>query len=131
MRRIFLVLAIIGLFVSCDKADKISNTELVGTWKLIEVLSDPGDGSGTFHPVKSDKTITFKKDGTISSNGKLCDMSNNSDHPTSGTYSVSDMTFRSQGCADPNYEYSFKHDGEILTIYYPCIEGCVAKYKKR
>lgn len=131
MKRFVLVLATIGLFVSCNKADKISNTELIGTWRLIEVLSDPGDGSGKFLPVKSDKTITFKNDGTISSNGKLCDMSGNSDHPTSGTYSVSDMTIRSLGCADPNYDYSFKHDGNILTIYYPCIEPCIAKYKKR
>lgn len=131
MKRIVLVLAIVGLLVSCDKAEKIPNTELIGTWRLIEVLADPGDGSGTFLPVKSDKTIKFENDGTISSNGNLCNMSGNTDHFTSGTYSVSNMTFRSSGCSDPDYNYSFKHEGEILTIYYPCIEPCVAKYKKR
>src|SRR5690606_23752383 len=131
MKRILLIFAAIGLLTSCDKDKKFSNTELIGTWKLIEVLADPGDGSGTFRPLKSDKTITFEDDGIISSNGNLCDMLGNPDHPTSGTYSISDMTFRSSDCSDPDFDFSFKQDGNILTIYYPCIEPCIAKYKKR
>ena len=132
MKKIILILATIGILFSCDKDDKInSNIELIGNWRLIEVLSDPGDGSGKFHPVKSDKIISFEDDGIITSNGNLCDISINSDHPTSGTYSISDLKIKSSNCRHPNYYMSFKQQGDILIVNYPCIEGCSAKYKKQ
>ena len=37
----------------------------LGTWRLIEVRADPGDGSGTFQPVISSKTVTFETNGTM------------------------------------------------------------------
>ncbi|WP_118194163.1 lipocalin family protein [Albibacterium indicum] len=133
MKKIILTLAIIGVLASCDKNDKtVHNTELIGDWKLIEVLADPGDGSGTFTAVESDKIISFKNNGIITSNGRLCDMSMNSDSPSSGTYSIADSTFTSPDCLDPEYSnYSFEHDRDILIINYPCIEPCRAKYKKQ
>ena len=102
----------------------------MGNWKLKEVLADPGDGSGTFLPVQSNKRITFEANGVITSNGSLCDMSTAADAPTSGTYSNTNFTFNSTDCSDPNYNYSFEQTGTVLIITYPCFEPCKAKYVK-
>ena len=127
---IFLIVA--GILFSCnDDENSNLNTELIGSWKLIEVLSDPGDGSGTFHSVESKKIITFKSNGSVTSNGNLCEMSTSTDHPTSGTYSITKLTFNSSNCTNSNYNYTFKQIGNILIIYYPCFEACQAKYEKQ
>ena len=131
MKKILFILLTVGILYSCDKDDDSnSNTKLIGNWKLIEVLGDPGDGSGTFNSVESDKIITFENDGTITSNGNLCDMSINSDNQTSGTYSNSEMSFNSADCNNPDYDFTFEQNGNVLIINYPCIEPCQTKYIK-
>lgn len=70
MKKLIFTLIIAGILFSCNNDDDSNlNTDLIGNWQLIEVLSDPGDGSGTFSSVESDKTITFKSGGIIASNG--------------------------------------------------------------
>jgi hypothetical protein len=130
MKKIVFTLITIGLLNSCSSDDSGTNTELVGNWKLIEVLADPGDGSGTFTSVESNKTITFNSDGTISSNGTLCDITITSNNSTSGTYSITESTFNSPSCINPDYNYTFEKNENIIIIDYPCIEPCKAKYKK-
>ena len=39
--------------LSCRKTPIIVNASLVGQWKLIETLTDPGDGSGEWMPVNT------------------------------------------------------------------------------
>ena len=129
MKTQFKILLIITLFffISCDN-DENSNPELVSSWKLIENLADPGGGSGTFQTVESEKVINFYNDGTVSSNGSLCDMSINSDNPTSGTYSSSELTFSSSDCTNTELEYSYEINGSFLIVDYPCFEPCRSKY---
>jgi len=122
----FLIILSIALLISCNKNNE---NELIGKWELIEVLSDPGDGTGTFTKVSSKKTIKFNNDNVISSNGSLCTISTESKQSTSGTYSLTDSTYKSDDCADFNYH--FKIENDILIITYQCIEACQAKYKKR
>ena len=132
MKKIGLLLIAIGILFSCDSDDDSnSNSELIGKWKLIEILADPGGGSGTFTAVDSDKIITFENNEIITSNGRLCDMSIQSGNPTSGNYSISDMTFNSSDCANPDYDYTFEQNGNMLIIDYPCFEPCKAKYQKQ
>ena len=131
MKKLIFSLITVGILFACNNDDDSnSNTELAGNWKLIEVLLDPGDGSGTFSSVESEKTITFEIGGTITSNGTLCDMSINSDNQTSGTYSNSESTFNSSDCNNPDYNFTFEQNESILIINYPCIEPCQAKYEK-
>jgi hypothetical protein len=131
MKKTLFILLSLGILYSCNNDDDSnSNVELIGNWKLIEVLVDPGDGSGTFNSVVSDKIITFENDETITSNGNLCDMSISSDAQTSGIYSNSEMTFNSTDCNNSNYDYTFEQNGNVLIINYPCIEPCQAKYLK-
>ncbi len=122
---------IIGILSSCNKEDDIPTaTCLTGEWKLVENYVDPGDGSGSFRPVESEKRITFHSDGTVTSNGTICDMSIDADSPTSGTYSLAESAISSPDCGYPDYNYEYEQSGNELIIKYPCIEGCGAKYRK-
>ncbi len=131
MKKILFILGLV-ICISCDNEDdENTDSTLIGEWKLIEVLVDPGDGSGTFQSVESNKVIEFKDDGTITSNGTICNMSVESDSSTSGTYSLTDSTIYSAGCLDHVIDIWFELDGSDLIIYYPCIEACGAKYRKQ
>jgi len=66
----------------------------------------------------------------MNSNGKLGDMSINTDNPTTGTYSISESTFNSSDCTNPDYNYTFVQNGNILIINYPCFDPCKSKYIK-
>lgn len=102
MKQLLIILCLIGLLSSCNSDDNLSsNTSLVGEWKLIEILADPGDGSGTFSAVESEKRIKFHQDGTFTSNGTICNMSIEANNPTSGTYSLINSTINSQDCNSP------------------------------
>ncbi len=129
MKKLIFTLIIVGILFSCNSDDDSnSNTDLIGNWQLIEVLADPGDGSGIFSSVESEKTITFDSEGIIGSNGDLCNMGTTSDNPTSGTYSKSERSFNLPNC--PEYNFTFEQNGNILIINYPCVEACAVKYKK-
>lgn len=131
MKQLTLLLALIGLLSSCNSGDDLSpNTNLVGDWKLVEVLADPGDGSGTFSAVESNKILRFHQDGTVTSNGSICSMSIEANNPTSGTYSLTSSTINSPDCDNPDYNYQFELDGNTLIVIYPCIEPCQVKFSK-
>ena len=130
MNRLIVLFTTTILFACSNSDDINTKVELVGNWRLIEVLADPGDGSGTFATVQSNKMITFEPDGVITSNGNLCDMSISSNMQTSGTYSKTNLTFKSDDCQNPNHDFTFEQNSNIIIINYPCIEPCMAKYKK-
>ncbi len=125
MKISFAILVILSLFTSCNKKDGGS---LTGTWELKEVLMDPGNGSGVFNVVSSDKNLVFHTNGNVNSNGIICDMSIESNTSTSGTYSENDSTIISTTC--PNLILKYEVSGDTLILIYPCIEACKAKYMK-
>lgn len=130
MKTIKLLISLVFLtLISCDNtdADDTANA-LVGTWKYTEMLADPGNGSGTFILVTSDKTITFDALGNVTSNGSLCDMSTASNNSSSGTYDLTTNTINSNSCPNSNIIYEFS--GTSLILNYPCIEPCKAKFVK-
>jgi len=131
MNKVLIVLFSIGVLISCNKSDDNLNSDIIGKWKLIEVLVDPGDGSGTFHVVSSEKIIEFQSNGTVTSNGSLCDMTIESVSSSSGTYSLSDSTINSSNCSNTHLKIKFRKEGSTLTISYPCDEACIAKYIKK
>ena len=114
---------------SCTSANEENSTiNEIGSWKLIAVLADPGDGSGVFQPVLSDKTITFETNRTISCRGNLCDLSIGSSLNTSGTYSPNNATIQTTNCNQLQLTYEI--EGNTLIINYPFIETCKAKYSR-
>jgi len=131
MNKTLLTLLLAGALISCTKSDDITECDLVGTWKLIEVLVDPGDGSGTFHRVSTEKVLEFHSDGTLWSNGSICYISTESVPASSGTYSLSDSTINSSECPNTPISIRFHKIGSTLTVSYPCDEACLAKFKKK
>ena len=125
MKISFAILVILSLFTSCKKNKRDS---LTGTWELKEVLMDPGNGSGVFTAVSSDKNLVFHSNGNVNSNGIICDMSIESNTSTSGTYSAIDSTIISSTCQ--NLIIKYEVSGDTLILIYPCFEACKAKYIK-
>ena len=125
MKISFAILVILSLFTSCKKKERDS---LTGTWELKEVLMDPGNGSGDFTAVSSDKNLVFHTNGNVNSNGIICDMSIESNTSTSGTYSENDSTIISATCQNLIIKYELS--GDTLILIYPCFEACKAKYIK-
>ncbi|HHZ81758.1 MAG TPA: hypothetical protein EYN28_05905 [Flavobacteriales bacterium] len=123
MRNLLFSLAIMMAFASCDNCIE---SQIIDRYYLIEVLADPGDGSGTFQAVESDKFIEFYSDGTVTSNGELCGMGIDSNSATSGTYSLDTYTISTSSCMDLNFEVT----GDEVILDYPCFEPCRAKFLK-
>jgi len=96
---------------------------------MIEVLVDPGDGSGTFQPVSSNKVLQFFSDNTITSNGSLCFPSTDTDVAMTGTYSLLDSSISSPDCNLP-ITTPFEIQGSHLIVSYICFEACKAKFEK-
>ena len=125
MKKSLVILLFLSLLISCKKNDRSSVT---GTWELKEVLMDPGNGSGVFNVVSSDKNLVFHTNGNVTSNGIICDMSIESNTSTSGTYSEIDSTIISSTCQNLIIKYEL--NGDTLFLIYPCFEACKAKYIK-
>lgn len=127
MKKFILIFTIVGIITACDKNDQNTTfPTLVGSWKLTEILADPGNGSGTFQPVTSNKTLEFDNNGNVTSNGFICDMSTGTNLNSSGTYSLTNRTINSNSC--PNNTIQFELNNGSLILTYPCIEPCKAKF---
>ncbi|MGI9533051.1 hypothetical protein [Lutimonas sp.] len=117
------------VLLSCTSEEIPKDATIIGTWQLIEMYSDPGDGSGTFRPVNSNKTIRFKTNNTFESNGIMCHLSLASDAASKGTFSETALTIAPDAC-ELDVNLTYKIESEYLIIYYFCIEGCGEKFKK-
>ncbi|MFA5419823.1 MAG: hypothetical protein WC341_15325 [Bacteroidales bacterium] len=127
-RRILYVLILAGIIASCSKTKNNENPQLISKWKLIEQLADPGDGSGVFTPVESDKTIEFFVNGEVISNGSLCTMNFETGSVGKGKYDTTVNSIFPEDCNSTEYQISYSIIDSELILYYPCIEGCAQKY---
>lgn len=132
MKKLLGLLFLTGVLVSCEKKEDVGNSvDLIGKWKLVEVLIDPGDGSGSFSKVDSKKMIEFTSNGRVTSNGSICVMSNETNLPGEGTFSLTDSTINAKDCNGfLPYETRFSCKENFLYVYYPCVEACIEKYIK-
>ncbi|TBN06746.1 hypothetical protein EYD45_02355 [Hyunsoonleella flava] len=143
MKKILYFTIIILLF-NCASDDGKPNeeTQLLGKWQVIEHLLDPGDGSGTFKPVTSQRVIEFFLDGSVKVNGNLCFLTTEIGEKQTGTYEITsnpnaDTTFDGEiipdddDCNSEFYKIYFdiSADGHLI-LWYPCIEPCGEKFKK-
>lgn len=126
MKNFILILLLIGTLNACSKEE----AESTDKWKLTEQLMDPGDGSGVFIAVVSDRTIEFFEDSTIVSNGNLCNLDISANQETTGTYSETDGYIYPDDCMLIDFKISYEISGDELILSYFCIEPCRHKYLK-
>ena len=128
MKKLLYILLPVFLLTGCDKDE--AATGIVGEWKLIEVLADPGDGSGRFRAVNSDKRITFLEDGTYTSTGLVCSFSTDVVGMTNGTYTTTETGYQI-GCSETlDHSVNLQIDSGFLIISFPCIEPCLHRFRK-
>ena len=131
MNRLTSLLIIIATLTSCTKEDVfLKNTELIGKWKLIEQYLDPGDGSGDFRPIESERIIEFFKNGKILSNGSFCSMNSDTSENNTGSFNDEEVIIVKNGCNSSTYKINYKLIDGNLQLWYPCIEGCAQKFQK-
>lgn len=130
----YLLLTALSIFIvtSCSPPkEPIDVTGLIDTWQLIEIYSDPGDGSGDFVQVDSDKTIEFLSNGFVVATGSFCSLSTSSDGIEEASYDDNTMQITAQ-CNNQDFIITYRLDDEAdeIELSYPCIEGCAAKFKR-
>lgn len=142
MKKILFVFCFLGLLISCSDNDKKNGNPsngLIGEWILSEINIDPGDGSGVFEKVESDKTLIFKENNEIISNGSLCDAIVDSDSPSIGTYEFDENSDTSGKIITdcqysleifPNPTFTLK-DSKLYVSYHSCDEYCGAIFIRK
>lgn len=127
---ILLTLSITCIF-SCKDANPDTGTqsEMIGDWKLIETLQDPGDGSGVFEATDSDLTLTISSDNVVKANGILCGLQE-SDTMLTGQFDKVESIITAT-CDGGELRHSVVLDEQQLIISnLSCREPCRAKLRK-
>ena len=119
-----------GLVIYCSDDPELGDENLIGKWQHSETLIDPGDGSGEFYPVESDKFIEFLSNGQIRSNGDLCRPSTDSDMETTGVFMLPDSVIKADNCNGPITPPKFSVRENEMVLEYFCFERCSEKYVK-
>ena len=128
-KRFLSIAIIVLLFINCSSDN--APTSLSGKWKLVQVLADPGDGSGIFRDIQSNKTIEFFSDETFDSNGNLCFFQPIDEVTTQGAYSEDKNEIYPNTCNSfVGVVLNYKLEKNTLIITYQCIEACAEKYVK-
>lgn len=128
MKNLFAVLFIVLLFVNCSND---ASANIIGKWKLSQVLYDIGDGKGTFKDVTSTNTIEFFDDNTFKANFSFC---NSEEKTSTGTYAVKEGKIYPKNCEDrpiiQTNGLSFRIEKSALIVNLFCTEPCASKYIK-
>ena len=131
MKKIILFLLTLSFLISCstNNDDSLENIQLTGKWKLIEQLADPGDGSGIFKSIESDKILEFSSKGNVTSNVSLCDPYSD-EQISEGNYSMNDYTITTN-CQNQNIaKISFELKNRYLILNFISNEGFSQKFQK-
>ena len=95
-----------------------------------EVLADPGDGSGRFKTVSSEKRVTFNEDGTFTSRGLICDFTTDADGFFDGTYTITETGYQLNCAGDFLFSLELRIDEGFLLASFPCFEPCIQKFRR-
>ncbi|MEM8523858.1 MAG: hypothetical protein AAGG68_04400 [Bacteroidota bacterium] len=123
-----LLLSIFLLAFSCE--EDAPTPEKINKWKLIEQLSDPGDGSGTFQVVDSERTIEFVDEEIVRSNGSFCNMGTGTEETVTATHNPEEKFILVEACGGTPFKILYDFDEEFLYLRFPCREPCAQKYER-
>ena len=130
------------LVLSCSDDDDqqfLSGDSLPGKWLLVEAFFDPGDGSGEYEEVNSNRHLEFTDDMSIvTTNIPVCSLEFNSE--TEEIYSGEIVyDYQGQPVDELNADFVIKsgdcevlvtHEPPYIIVYLNCIEGCGLKFRK-
>jgi hypothetical protein len=132
MKKTLLLLFAAFALLACqnDQDDQLNLTVLEGTWLLTEVLFDPGDGSGEFRKIDSERQMSLAPDNTYTTNYDVCQAIEEGEK-FSGSFERIDAQEFLIPCAGSllNSVQGRLEDG-YLVLYYPCDEPCAYKFRK-
>lgn len=132
MKKLLLPLLAAFALSSCqkDQDDRLNLTVLEGTWLLTEALFDPGDGSGEFRKIDSERQLSLTPENAYSANYDICQAIEAGEN-FSGTFERIDAQEFLIPCAGSllNSVQGRLEDG-FLILYYPCDEPCAYKFRK-
>jgi hypothetical protein len=129
----FFAILISTMFISCTKRDAspAANNGLVGKWKLVEALSDPGDGSGKFVSVREESSsiVEFRSDGSFREVKGIIYSSIN----PFNSYKILDdkrvqLSMKNGSKPDPVIWYYSDVTATTLTLGFGCTEPCSGKF---
>lgn len=126
MKNLLITCGLLFLLTQCQNEIEAnqSSSDITGTWKLIAVKNDIGNGLGTFVPATTEKVLIISADGKVVSSVGFCPASNSNE----ATYNTATGELKPQGC-DQFLPYKARKEGDNL-ILTPggCIEECGEKY---
>lgn len=146
MKKLIFLFCFIGVLFSCSDDDNNNGgddqvpSDLKGVWMLTDIKGDSGKD---FQKVESNKTVIFKNDSVIVSNGSLCENSITSNESSSARYrAIEDDRFmgalyqescdEDDGFPMPRLSIVFDIKDSYLYIYYSQVEDYnVARFKKK
>jgi hypothetical protein len=128
--KVFYFFFLVSLLFNCSSSQK----QLIGTWKLVEVINDDnsyvGRSSLTSQKIESNTTLTLKKDGTFVSNANYCFDGIKRDNSSSGRYFMKKYnridktyTFESANCPGIGSDLRFKIRDKKLELDLPTVQG--------
>lgn len=125
MKTIFALLLCCSVaLLSCSKSEvkTFNKAALPGTWKLVEMLADPGDGSGTWQPATAPLELTFTTTNSIEGNA----------FPQARRYEIlNDSTIRFVYSDETFIIYNYTLTESTLSLSGGgCIEACGLKFRK-
>ncbi len=133
MGRSLFVFAFCLLAFSCQNdppEPEITEDRLEGTWELIEVLFDSGDGNGVFETSNAGFEITLRPDNTFQANYHVCRIFEEGDRKQ-GEYTrigIQELLIPCNGDILNGIEGRIEEG--FLIFYYPCVTPCVYKFRK-
>lgn len=118
-----------------DNESPLQEKSIIGTWKLIEIYNDSGDGNGRWNSVEDGYTYNFSANGEFTST-RFSECGNGNYSIVSNELSLDfDCEGFTAGIENPDgifiELFTFESNYVILTpTYLTCIEGCGWKFKK-
>ena len=134
MKNLLCLILLSILAIACGDKEQddlfFNEGDIVGNWRLIETLLDPGDGSGVYKPSTLNVNLEIFDDGSVLSNGMLCGLGESVNGQVQhGQFYVEDSLITSS-CDSLPYSLGVNHIDTILILSYPCIEPCLVKFEK-
>lgn len=134
LQLLLLLLPIFYFSTACENEEASQPEGLLGTWELVEMYADPGDGSGDFQPVDNEEQITFTSDTTYTARGTICMFGvQPNTGPSTGTVNLEESTLIPNDCITTQpelLEIRFEIIGKDLILSYLCIEPCQMKFRR-